>query len=177
MLVSQEHLCAFFYRSPSFFPATVGTLCHLQNGGKVQCERLLRTPVLCLVIADGKCWEPEQIVMEKQDNCITLEIVTDECNTWVVSRCSTFVIRWNHRILRRHCQYLQSSLVRPSHKGIALFTSTAECSSLPPQSTWPSVIWEGSEGQTCSAAPGGSTRDLHRKTQKGVVGFRCPKMF
>lgn len=53
--------------------------------------RLLWTPVLCLVIADGKCWEPEQIVMEKQDNSIASEIVTNECTTWVVSYCSTFV--------------------------------------------------------------------------------------
>lgn len=73
------------------FSATVGTLCHLQNGGKVQCERLLGAPLLCLVIADGKCWEPEQIMVEKQDNSIASEIVTNECNTWVVSYCSTFV--------------------------------------------------------------------------------------
>lgn len=160
-------------------------LCHLQSGGKVQCERLLWTPVLCLVIADGKCWEPEKIVMEKQDNSITFEIVTNECNTWLVSHCSTFVTQ-NLRIVSGWKRPLRSC--SPSTNpalpvaAIQLFRplrSHLNCWMLllvpPVQMT--SVTWWGSEGLTCSAAQGGSTRDLHRKTQKGVVGFRCSKVF
>lgn len=44
-----------------------------------------------VVTADGKCWEPEQIAVGKQDDCIGFEIVTNEYNSQVSLFCNTFV--------------------------------------------------------------------------------------
>lgn len=53
----------------------------------------MNTCTVCinLVTADEKFWEPEQIVMENQENCVAFEMVTNECNIWVVPYCNTFI--------------------------------------------------------------------------------------
>lgn len=49
------------------------------------------TVYIRVVTADGKCWEPEQIAVEEQNDCIGFEIVTNECNSWVIPCCNTFI--------------------------------------------------------------------------------------
>lgn len=46
-----------------------------------------------LVTADEKCWDPDQIQMEKQDNCISFEVVINKRDAWVVPRGSTFITK------------------------------------------------------------------------------------
>lgn len=108
--------------------------------------------------------------MEKQDNCIAFEIVTNECNTWVVPRCNTFTT-WVAAI-----QFVQA-ISQSRFPFLGVTPQMLNAPPCPPQSTWPFVTCRGFEGLTQSAAQGGSTSDLHRKSQKGAVGFRCPKVF